>query len=172
MSIYKTSVYGISVRQALEAMKKMPDVFVPTGSRVYGGAEECSDYDFVVNPKVTWWRGQVMEGLIQSWAHPGELREETTLVCASEAYEPDLDISRSPGDWPVGDGCPMVYLIGHEYHQINLVFPETEKAFKAWCEATQILASLKGEDTVRIKVKAARVLAFRVLRRQIEKGLM
>jgi hypothetical protein len=171
MSIYKIEVSGIAVGRAVQAMKKMPDCFIPTGSRVYGGSEMNSDFDFIVNPNATWWGGQVMNGLIESWTIGGEGAPwKHTLVCASESYAPDEDVARDTADMPVKDGFPMVYLIG-PFTKINLIFPESEKAFKAWCEATKILSELKGQDAERVLNKEARVLAFRVLRRQIEKGL-
>ena len=171
MSIYKIEITGIAVGRAIQAMNKMPDCFVPTGSRVYRGANNDSDFDYVVNPTVTWWGGQIMNGLIESWVIGGEEAPwKHTLVCASESYAPDEDVERDPTELPVGNGFPMVYLVG-PYSRINLVFPESEKAFRAWCEATKVLSELKGQDAERILNKDARVLAFRVLRRQIEKGL-
>jgi len=171
MSIYKIECVGIAVGRAVQAMQKMPDVFVPTGSRVYGGATDDSDFDFIVNPKVTWWGGQVMEGLLESWTVGGEEGpRKCSLVCASEDYAPDQQVIRDPAELPVSDGTPMVYLVG-PYHRINLVFPSSEKNFSAWVEATKVLSGLKGQDAERVLNKEARVLAFRVLRRQIEKGL-
>jgi len=80
-----------------------------TGSRVFGGAKEDSDWDIVV--PVTW-------------------RQEAEAIIAPWAY------NSSPSHYFVGVAYDVH--IGHDFHKINLIFVHVHE-FKAWVLATEAL---------------------------------
>lgn len=166
MSCYKLTYTNVDTRRALDALHVMPKCFVPTGSRAYGGHTESSDYDFVVNPKATWLRGDILTGLLLSWSRDGGPQvTRTEIVAANDTYEFGAEVLVERVEPDKLPDIEVVYIQGQ--HNINLIFCESPQEFESWLEATDVMKQLRGRDKERVQVKEARVLAFRVLRRSI-----
>jgi len=148
----------IDTVRALESIKRMPGVFTPTGSRMYAQADYDSDWDFIVNPYVTWHGGDVMQELITQWSL-GQ-----SVVCTHH-------LANDTG-YPVSeDGGSVVYLETYDtsglmyYAQpkmINLIFVSQGEEYWAWLKTTVLMRTvIRPQEPKRINIKAERVTMFR-----------
>ena len=156
------NVYKVAMIYHLrKVLEQSPEVFVPTGSRVYGGSTDMSDYDFIVNPECAWHRGAWIQGLLTLANHGWTPRCECTPYAVSEedqAYDPGVTVA------PEGMDRDVVYIVSNERdgEQINLIFPSNKKEFEAWCKTTETLKEAKGALKRLISEnKSCRLAAFK-----------
>lgn len=165
-------VYRVDmIRGLLTSMQAAPGTFVPTGSRVYGGATEQSDYDFIVNPKCMWhdseWFTQMLN--LANYGYT-PVREFSAYAQTAEdrEYDPEL-----PGA-PCGMDRSVVYIQSARRYvdvTINLIFCDSQEEFEAWVKATELLKSTKGTLKRLIETdKQCRIAAFKTAMLAFWKG--
>lgn len=155
----KTTYTVSNIDALLQALIASPYVFSKTGSRVYrpdGPASENSDWDFVVNPRVAWHRGEVFEAL---------------LIACNEGVRPVGEVVEEPGDDRYSgeqrsEDFGRVYILNDAGSKcINLIFPNGEAEYHAWrlttVEMLLLAATESAEGKARLADKSVRVETFR-----------
>lgn len=136
----------------------MKDTFTATGSRVYaqGAVYHNSDHDYIVNPKVTWPDGDVMNGLLRACYCDDDVTEREEFSTCS--YDDARGLVKRPD---MERDIHYVVDLNHHGPTINLIFVANMEEYATWLYATYALKSMQnGRSAKRLVNKEARIAAF------------